>query len=221
MAELQYYTTLVEESIQVWLKDLSPEPLYDPVRYIMRPGGKRIRPALLLMAAEMFNGKLEEALPAALAIEIFHNFTLMHDDIMDDAPMRRGASFQRVPIRAMSALGSRAYAAPEVKQARRKSEDDHALAENVADYGLIADAFSVGCTIKVLLTGVPADKNEMEFIGGQDNVLLNILSALFSCGSKGGGGKRKRRYKFLDEVPKPARLLVKKLMRLWVLQISP
>jgi len=90
MAELLHYTTIIEERIRTWLEGLSSEPLYDPVRYIMRPGGKRIRPALLLMAVEMFNGKLEDAMPAALAIEVFHNFTLLHDDIMDDAPMRRG-----------------------------------------------------------------------------------------------------------------------------------
>lgn len=90
MAELQHYTSIIEERIQGWLEGLSPEPLYDPVRYIMHSDGKRIRPALVLMAAEMFNGELDEAMPAALAIEIFHNFTLMHDDIMDEAPLRRG-----------------------------------------------------------------------------------------------------------------------------------
>lgn len=68
----------------------SPSELYDPIRYILSLGGKRLRPALLLMACDLFNGPILEALDPALAIEIFHNFTLVHDDIMDKAPLRRG-----------------------------------------------------------------------------------------------------------------------------------
>lgn len=67
-----------------------PGNLYDPIRYILDLGGKRIRPAALLLANQCFDGDREKALPAALAIEVFHNFTLMHDDIMDRAPLRRG-----------------------------------------------------------------------------------------------------------------------------------
>lgn len=67
-----------------------PERLYEPLDYILSLGGKRIRPVLTLMACEMMNGSIEEALPAAYAIEIFHNFSLIHDDIMDCAPLRRG-----------------------------------------------------------------------------------------------------------------------------------
>ena len=68
----------------------SPKSLYDPIHYILKLGGKRLRPVLTLMATEMFQKSYEEALDAALAIEIFHNFSLVHDDIMDDAPLRRG-----------------------------------------------------------------------------------------------------------------------------------
>ena len=67
-----------------------PAELYEPIHYILALGGKRIRPALLLMACDLFGGDVNEALPPALAIEVFHNFTLMHDDIMDNAPKRRG-----------------------------------------------------------------------------------------------------------------------------------
>lgn len=67
-----------------------PKSLYEPIHYILSIGGKRIRPILTLMAAEIFEGDYEEALPAALAVEVFHNFSLVHDDIMDDAPLRRG-----------------------------------------------------------------------------------------------------------------------------------
>ncbi|MFT4062416.1 MAG: polyprenyl synthetase family protein [Edaphocola sp.] len=66
------------------------ENLYEPCRYLLAAGGKRIRPALCLMAAEMFGGINEDALHAAMAVELFHNFTLVHDDIMDKAPLRRG-----------------------------------------------------------------------------------------------------------------------------------
>ena len=67
----------------------SPEELYAPVRYMLSLGGKRLRPVLLLMSNEMFGGDYNKVLPAALTVEMFHNFTLLHDDIMDKAPTRR------------------------------------------------------------------------------------------------------------------------------------
>ena len=67
-----------------------PKALYDPVRHVLASGGKRLRAALLLLANRIFGGEDEDALPAALAVEIFHNFTLVHDDIMDSANERRG-----------------------------------------------------------------------------------------------------------------------------------
>lgn len=67
-----------------------PANLYEPIHYILQLGGKRLRPILTLMTCEIFNGRVEQAYDAALAIEIFHNFTLVHDDIMDSAPIRRG-----------------------------------------------------------------------------------------------------------------------------------
>jgi len=67
-----------------------PKNLYAPIHYIMQLGGKRIRPVLTLATTELFGADYQEALPAAMALEIFHNFSLVHDDIMDDAPLRRG-----------------------------------------------------------------------------------------------------------------------------------
>ena len=67
----------------------SPPELYDPIRYIMSLGGKRMRPLLTLMAAYLFTDDWKKAIRPALAVEVFHNFTLMHDDIMDQAPLRR------------------------------------------------------------------------------------------------------------------------------------
>lgn len=68
----------------------SPNNLYEPIEYAMHQGGKRIRPLLVLMASELFSGDIEKAKPAAIAIEVLHNFTLLHDDIMDKSPLRRG-----------------------------------------------------------------------------------------------------------------------------------
>ncbi|MFN4854276.1 MAG: polyprenyl synthetase family protein [Bacteroidota bacterium] len=67
-----------------------PEHLYAPVSYILSLGGKRVRPLLTLMACDLFGGDYHEATSAAIAIEVFHNFSLLHDDIMDNAPLRRG-----------------------------------------------------------------------------------------------------------------------------------
>lgn len=67
-----------------------PSELYEPIEYMMELGGKRLRPVLLLMSCDAFGGNIDSAMPAALAMEMFHNFTLVHDDIMDGAEIRRG-----------------------------------------------------------------------------------------------------------------------------------
>ena len=67
-----------------------PKNLYEPINYILELGGKRMRPVLTLLVSEIFNSDYKKALPAAMAVEVFHNFSLVHDDIMDDAPLRRG-----------------------------------------------------------------------------------------------------------------------------------
>ncbi|QOG02921.1 polyprenyl synthetase family protein [Flavobacterium sp. MDT1-60] len=70
--------------------DKEPKNLYEPITYILGLGGKRMRPVLTLMTSEVFDADYKIALPAAMAVEVFHNFSLVHDDIMDDAPLRRG-----------------------------------------------------------------------------------------------------------------------------------
>ena len=70
--------------------DKEPKNLYQPIDYILHLGGKRMRPVLTLMTADIFDIDYKLALPAAMAVEVFHNFSLVHDDIMDDAPLRRG-----------------------------------------------------------------------------------------------------------------------------------
>ena len=81
---------LFEDYLKKELKYNKPESLYDPVKYILESGGKRLRPLITLYISELFNGKKIVALPAAAALEIFHNFTLAHDDIMDNSSIRRG-----------------------------------------------------------------------------------------------------------------------------------
>lgn len=80
----------VEQALSRSIPEAHPAGLYEPARYVMEAGGKRLRPLLVLLAAEAHGARPEEALPAAVAVEVFHNFTLVHDDIMDHSDSRRG-----------------------------------------------------------------------------------------------------------------------------------
>jgi geranylgeranyl diphosphate synthase type II len=82
--------TLVEQQIQALSYTKEPKELYEPIGYMLSLGGKRLRPVLVLMAADLFEKEVSKAIHAALAVEVFHNFTLVHDDIMDNADIRRG-----------------------------------------------------------------------------------------------------------------------------------
>lgn len=75
---------------EIRAREQNPKGLYNPINYILEDGGKRIRPMLCVLAGEIYNAPREQTLGAAVAIEVFHNFTLLHDDIMDQAPLRRG-----------------------------------------------------------------------------------------------------------------------------------
>ncbi len=90
MNNLKHYLTEVEEIFNHEEFIAEPRELYEPIDYTLRLGGKRIRPTLLLAANAMFGGKTEKVRDAALGIETFHNFTLLHDDLMDRSPLRRG-----------------------------------------------------------------------------------------------------------------------------------
>lgn len=70
--------------------DRKPQSLYEPIKYVLSAGGKRIRPSFVLMAYNLFKDDVETALPAAAALETYHNYTLLHDDLMDNADVRRG-----------------------------------------------------------------------------------------------------------------------------------
>ncbi|MEO4004142.1 polyprenyl synthetase family protein [Flavobacterium sp. CAU 1735] len=90
MHPVSYYQTLIAEHFSKLSIEKEPRNLYDPIVYILSLGGKRMRPVLTLMAAEIFDTDANRAMAAATAVELFHNFSLIHDDIMDDAPLRRG-----------------------------------------------------------------------------------------------------------------------------------
>ncbi|MFB6274358.1 MAG: polyprenyl synthetase family protein [Salinibacter sp.] len=80
----------IDEALPSVVEERRPAPLYDAVEHVLRAGGKRVRPILLLLVAEAYGASVDRALPAALAVEVFHNFTLVHDDLMDDDHERRG-----------------------------------------------------------------------------------------------------------------------------------
>lgn len=84
------FAEALQNELQQTTYGQAPPELYDPIRYIMSLGGKRMRPMMTLMAAYLFTDDWQRAVKPALAVEVFHNFTLMHDDIMDQAPLRRG-----------------------------------------------------------------------------------------------------------------------------------
>ncbi|WP_283636420.1 polyprenyl synthetase family protein [Aquaticitalea lipolytica] len=90
MQHIQFYQEAFLKYLNDFKVERQPASLYQPIQYILDLGGKRLRPVLTLMTAEIFNCDYKKSLDAALSIEVFHNFSLIHDDIMDDAPLRRG-----------------------------------------------------------------------------------------------------------------------------------
>jgi geranylgeranyl diphosphate synthase type II len=90
MELIPVYSAYIESELRKIDFPETPNRLYDPLRYFLQIGGKRMRPILTLLSGELFGLQKEQVINAALAIEVFHNFTLIHDDIMDEAPVRRG-----------------------------------------------------------------------------------------------------------------------------------
>ncbi|MBF32115.1 MAG: polyprenyl synthetase [Aequorivita sp.] len=90
MEVLKKYNSELQQHLENAVAQKEPRQLYDPIKYILSLGGKRIRPALTLMVCDFFGTDFKKAMSAALAVELFHNFSLIHDDIMDNAPVRRG-----------------------------------------------------------------------------------------------------------------------------------
>ena len=90
MQSIEFYREEFLSHLEKNIIQKEPTNLYQPITYILNLGGKRLRPVLTLLTADLLNGNYKDALDAALAVEVFHNFSLIHDDIMDDAPLRRG-----------------------------------------------------------------------------------------------------------------------------------
>ena len=90
MNHLEKYSVALAAHLDAAVRVKEPSQLYEPVNYILTLGGKRLRPVLTLMTADFFGDDFKNAMNAALAVELFHNFSLIHDDIMDNAPLRRG-----------------------------------------------------------------------------------------------------------------------------------
>lgn len=90
MQSISNYQEKISNHFELLALNKEPRNLYEPIQYILSLGGKRLRPVLTLMATEVFDVDCTKALSAATAVEVFHNFSLIHDDIMDDAPLRRG-----------------------------------------------------------------------------------------------------------------------------------
>lgn len=104
MLSIKELKGVVEQELQQLPIVSKPENLYRPIEYIMTLGGKRIRPVMCLAACHLFSGDYSKAIPAAIGIELFHNFTLLHDDIMDNAPMRRNHDTVHVKWNANTAI---------------------------------------------------------------------------------------------------------------------
>lgn len=88
--DIERFQSTFEAELEAYRQGLPDDGLHAPIRYILTLGGKRIRPVLVMLAGQAFGASLDRTLPAALAVEVFHNFSLLHDDIMDEAPLRRG-----------------------------------------------------------------------------------------------------------------------------------
>ena len=90
MQTLEDYQNIIKEKIESLNFNQQPNELYEPIEYTLKMGGKRLRPTLTLLGCDVFDGEIHLAIDAAIGLETFHNFTLLHDDIMDKAPIRRG-----------------------------------------------------------------------------------------------------------------------------------
>lgn len=185
----QKYKTLIDHKINSCIRKNEPVSLYEPLKYVLSASGKRIRPLLIVLSAEAVGGRINEAINAAVAIEVLHNFTLVHDDIMDNAESRRGRATVHVRWDSNTAIlvGDELVALAYRELLRTKSK---AIAQ-------IADVFTEG--VVEVCEGQAYDK-EFELLRDVsiDDYLLMIskkTGKLFSVSSEigaliGGGTER-------------------------------
>lgn len=153
----QHLLGKIEKGLQGLELPADPQTLYQPFRYAIDVGGKRIRPLLTLLACGICGGKIDDAIPAALAVEILHNFTLVHDDIMDSADTRRGEPSvfkkwdENIAILSGDVMFADAY--------RQLSEYGHSDAYSKEEYTAFHDAFS-----QAVITVCEGQALDMEFV---------------------------------------------------------
>ncbi len=140
-----------------------PEGLYAPIRYALESGGKRVRPALVLMAYGAFASDVEKALPAAAALELFHTFTLLHDDIMDNAPVRRGRD----------SVHSRWGANTAILSGDAMMIEAYKLLEGVPHLGEVLHEFN-----KLALEVCEGQQLDMDFEGREDVMLAEYMNMI-------------------------------------------
>ncbi len=188
----QKYKSLIDLKIRSCIRKSEPVSLYEPMRYVLSAGGKRIRPLLIVLSCEAVGGTMNEAVNAAVAIEVLHNFTLVHDDIMDNAESRRGRATVHVRWDNNTAIlvGDELVALAYRELLRTKSK---AIAQ-------VADVFTEG--VVEVCEGQAYDKEfEMLHDVSIDDYLLMIAKKtgkLFSVSSEigaliGGGTERETR----------------------------
>lgn len=178
--DLKGVIELVQQEVETLKYDGTPSELYHPMNYMVQLGGKRLRPVALVLAANLFNADFNQAISAAKGIEVFHNFTLVHDDIMDKAPIRRGQPTvhekwnENIAILSGDALMIKVY--------------DHFLAGNYGNLNEILTAFN-----KAAIEVCEGQQLDMNFEVRNDVAVADYLemirlktSVLLGCAFKVG-----------------------------------
>lgn len=185
---------IINKYTSLFLKDLEnlpagrgPENLYEPCRYILQSGGKRIRPVLTLIAAGICGEKPEEAIPAALSVELIHNFTLVHDDIMDQADARRGMpSVHRKWDMPTAILSGDMLYAEAFKQLLRYSENDAVNKHRLSLlFQTLVEAIQLVCEGQAL--DIEFEKAKSVSTDQYIRMIEGKTSALISCSLALGG----------------------------------
>jgi geranylgeranyl diphosphate synthase type II len=175
----------IDDALLDALRDREPDLMYDPIRYVLRGGGKRVRPVMLLLVASAYGADRDDVLPVALAVEVFHNFTLVHDDIMDAAEERRGRAAVHVKwdegtaILAgdlMLALSYELLTQPETLDARALLSVYNAMVEKLCVGQRLDTHFETRTDVSV--------DDYLDMIDGKTAALL---SACFQLGAIAGG----------------------------------
>ncbi len=179
---LSPYVQQIEKNLSELSLPKSPATLYDPQRYLLETGGKRIRPVLTLIACGLCKGDTQNAIPAAIAVELLHNFTLMHDDIMDQAESRRGRASVHLKWNTSTAIlsGDSMYTQALLQV--------HKIPEDV-DYKKVALVFLEGINRVCEGQALDMEFEERESVSIDEylEMISGKTSALLSAGMQMGG----------------------------------